>query len=443
VRTVLLISLDRVGATMSGPGIRYYHLAAELAREHEVTLVAPGAGDARIPNVETISLADAPAARARQFAGYDAVITRPLPVETARRFARRGVRLVFDLYVPVLSEQLAALTVQPEHHAAVTFHRLAMLDVRRALLTGDAFACASERQRDFWLGMLAMLGRLDLDRDAEDPTLRSLIDVVPFGVEQDPPRADAPALKGVVPGIAPDDSVLLWGGGVWNWLDPITPIRAVAELSRRRDDVKLVFMALRHPDVVLATAAERAVELARSLGVLDKHVFFNERWVDYAGRSALLSEADIGVSAHYDTLETHYSYRARLFDYFWARVPIVTTRGDVLGDLIEERGLGRVLAPGDVHGWVAAIEELLDGVEERRRVAVAYAALRAELSWANAAAPLRRLVQGEPAGRRPLLASGVLEAESLALRAEAAYAIGGVRGMVSRQLAKVAGSVRR
>ena len=428
---------------MSGPGIRYYHLAAELGRDLEVTLVAPGAGNAEIPNVETLSLADASAERMRQLAGYDVVITRPLRLEIGRRLARDGARLIFDLYVPILSEQLAALTVQPEHHAAAIFHRMAMLDVRHALVTGDAFVCASERQRNFWLGMLAMLGRLEVDRYAEDPTLRGLIDVVPFGVAQDPPRADVPVLKGVVPGIAPEDSVLLWGGGVWNWLDPLTPIRAVAELAHRRDDVKLVFMALRHPDVVMASAAERAVELAQSLGVFDTHVFFNERWVDYAGRNAFLFEADLGVSAHYDTLETRYAYRARLLDYFWAGLPTVTTRGDVLGDLVGERGLGRALAPEEVDEWVAAIEELLDDDGERRRVAHGLAELRAELSWANAAAPLRRLVHGEPSGRPPLLRSGVLEAESLALRAEAAYSIGGMRGMVSRRLAKVAGSVRR
>jgi glycosyltransferase involved in cell wall biosynthesis len=424
---------------MSGPGIRYYHLAAELGRDFEVTLVAPGAGDAHIPNVETMSLAEDASARARQFVGYDVVVTRPLPLETGRRLARSGARLIFDLYVPILSEQLAALTVQPEHHAAAVFHRMAMLDVRHTLVTGDAFVCASDRQRDFWLGMLATVGRLEVDRYVDDPTLRGLIDVVPFGVEQDPPRATGPVLKGVNPGITPEDRVLLWGGGVWNWLDPLTPIRAVASLAQRRNDVKLVFLALRHPDVVVASAAERAVELARSLGVLNKHVFFNERWVDYDARRAYLREADLGVSAHYDTLETRYAYRARLLDYFWAGLPTITTRGDVLADLVDERGLGATLPENDVEGWSASIERLLDDGDERGRIAERLERVRSELSWANAVAPLRRLVRGPPSARRLRLKTGALMTESLLLRAEAAYSIGGLHGMVSRQVAKVAG----
>jgi glycosyltransferase involved in cell wall biosynthesis len=287
--------------------------------------------------------------------------------------------------------------------------------------------------------MLATLGRLEFDRYVDDPTLRGLIDVVPFGVEQDSPRATEPALKGVVPGIMPEDRVLLWGGGVWNWLDPLTPIRAVAQVAQQRHDVKLVFLALKHPDVVMALAAERAVELARSLGVLDKCVFFNERWVDYDARRAYLREADLGISAHYDSLETRYAYRARLLDYFWARLPTITTRGDVLGDLVDERGLGATLPENDVEGWTASIERLLDDGDVRGRIAERLERVCSELSWANAVAPLRRLVEGAASTRRSRLKTSALVAESLLLRAEAAYSIGGLHGMVSRQVAKVAG----
>ena len=42
------------------------------------------------------------------------------------------------------------------------------------------------------------------------------------------------ALKGVVPGIGADDKVILWGGGIYNWFDPLTLIRAVDRLRQRR-----------------------------------------------------------------------------------------------------------------------------------------------------------------------------------------------------------------
>jgi hypothetical protein len=56
------------------------------------------------------------------------------------------------------------------------------------LRVGDFFLCASERQRDYWLGWLEALGRVNPRTHGADPDLRGLIDVVPFGVPSEPPR---------------------------------------------------------------------------------------------------------------------------------------------------------------------------------------------------------------------------------------------------------------
>src|SRR5205814_489039 len=120
-------------------------------------------------------------------------------------------------------------------------------------------------QRDLWLGFLAALGRIDEHQYARDPTLRSLVDVVPFGMPTEPPLSAGPVLKGVVEGIGRDDRVLLWGGGIWDWLDPLTVIRAVAALPR--DDVRLFFLGTRHPHPGMREmpVARRARELADEL----------------------------------------------------------------------------------------------------------------------------------------------------------------------------------
>ena len=49
-----------------------------------------------------------------------------------------------------------------------------------------------------------------------------------------------------------------------------------------------------------------------------------------------------------------------MLDYLWAGLPVVATRGDALGDLVEREGLGRTVRPGDVDGFAAACRELLD-----------------------------------------------------------------------------------
>src|SRR5262249_32184893 len=112
----------------------------------------------------------------------------------------------------------------------------------------DAFVCASEAQRDLWLGALLQLGRVNHERFAADPALRDLIDVVPFGIDHVPPQHDEPVLKGVLPGIGRSDRVPLWPAGIWTWFDPLTVIDAVAQVARTRDDVRLVFLGMQHPN---------------------------------------------------------------------------------------------------------------------------------------------------------------------------------------------------
>ena len=159
---------------------------------------------------------------------------------------------------------------------------------------------------------------------------------MPFGLAETPPVHERQVLKGVVPGIGPDDKVILWGGGVYNWFDPLVLLRAVDRLRHRRADVRLFFLGLRHPnpDVPEMRMAVAMRELSEELGLTDRFVFFNEDWVAYEDRQNYLLEADVAVSTHLDHVETAFSFRTRILDYLWASLPLVTTAGDALADLI-------------------------------------------------------------------------------------------------------------
>jgi hypothetical protein len=258
------------------------------------------------------------------------------------------------------------------------------------LARGDFFTCASEKQRDFWLGQLAAMGRINpLTYDANE-TLGNLISIVPFGVSDAPPRKTRDVLKGVVPGIGHDDKVILWGGGIYNWFDPLTLLHAVDKLRARLPEVRVYFLGLKHPNphVPEMRMAVETVRLADRLGLTGTHAFFNEGWVEYDDRQNYLLESDVGISTHLDHVETEFSFRTRILDYFWAGLPVVATAGDSLATIIEEQGAGITVAAGDVDLLEAALYDLLSDDDRSAACRRASAAISETFRWSTALAPL-------------------------------------------------------
>jgi len=297
--------------------------------------------------------------------------------------------IVADIYDPFHLENLEQTRGRPEvERHEVIDHLTGVLNDQ--LRRGDFFLAASPRQRDFWMGSLAALGRVNPSTYEQDPTMSGLVDVVPFGLPSVPPVKRRPVLRGVVPGIGADDVVLLWAGGVYNWFDPLTLVRAVDRLRADTPTVRLFFLGLQHPnpDIPAMSMATELRQLSDELGLTGVHVFFNDGWVPYDERADYLLEADLGVSTHLDHVETAYSFRTRILDYIWATLPIVTTQGDAFAELVEARSLGATAAAGDVEGLTDALRSLVGDPALRTACRTRLAALAPELSWDLALAPL-------------------------------------------------------
>jgi glycosyltransferase involved in cell wall biosynthesis len=354
-RRILIVTHDLVGEEMAGPAIRCWEFARVLSREAAVTLTTPFPTRA-VP--ETFRLVEYDAHNLISLAAASDVII--LSGYTLWKFpflAKSPAALVVDLYDPFLLETLPLLAGEPGEERDRKHGDI--LDALTDLLVwGDFFLCASERQRDYWLGWLNAVDRINPTTYDEDPTLRRLIDVVEFGLPDEPPVHTQRVLKGVHPGIAETDHVLVWAGGVYNWFDPLTLIRALERVATQRTDVKLVFLGIGHPnpDVDHLEMADKAVALSRDLGLYEQSVFFYH-WTPYHERVNYLLEADVGVSLHFAHLETHFSFRTRLLDHIWTALPTIVTRGDVLSTLVEEQRLGWVVDYEDVSGVAAAILE--------------------------------------------------------------------------------------
>ncbi len=405
---VLVVSAEPVGPLMAGPAIRARELARALAAEHEVTLAAPAPSerpDERVALVEA-GFADYEMLAA-QIAAADVVVAQELPPRLLSRLPRMSTRLVADLYNPSVFEVLEAGREKPAGPRRRQ-QRSVALGVVAHLAAAGQVVCASEKQRDLWLGAMAAHGLVTLEAYDADPSLRSIIDVVPFGLQSEPPLpGDPPPIRERFPAIAPDDRIVLWNGGIWNWLDAESAIDAVGLLEERRRGgprTHLVFMGVDRPQVepvdAMAATARSLAHLKRS-GLEGRVVHVGRGWVPYAERGAWLLEADAGISAHHDHLETRFAFRTRILDCLWAGLPVVATSGDSLAELVESERLGATVPPGDAPALAAELERLLDDPARLARTSEAVRAKARELTWERAAAPLLRFCAAPARGGGP------------------------------------------
>ena len=259
----------------------------------------------------------------------------------------------------------------------------------------DFILCASEEQRALYLGQLASLGRVNTLNYLRDDTLRSLLTVVPFGIESNAPEHKNKVLRGVREGFGPDDRILLLSGGLYDWFDPETLIRAVARLAQDHPNVRLFFQGTKHPHpgVPEMPVLRESRELASRLGVLGVNVFFNDAWVEYSERSNFLLEADAGVSTHFQHLETTFSFRTRILDYIWARLPMVVTDGDHFARVVREHGLGIVVPERDEEALREALARTLFDEQFREDVASRFDLVREHYMWPVVLEPLVEFVR--------------------------------------------------
>lgn len=355
---VLVITGDVLGAKMAGPAIRAWEMSKALHEVCEVRLVSTQASTLTHDEFHVSFAVDAELKR--QVAWCDVLVFQGYTLSTFPWIAKTGKIIVADIYDPMHLEYLEqGKDDSARKRTKMTEYISEVLNVQLEL--ADFMLCASEKQRDFWLGQLSAVSRINPLVYDRDPSLRSLIDIAPFGISNTPAVQTRHAIKGEVAGIEADDQVIIWGGGVYNWFDPLTLIRAVAQLVPAHPKLRLYFLGVKHPnpDVPAMRMAAETMQLADELGLTDSHVFFNTEWVDYEDRVNYLLDADLGVSTHFEHVETAFSFRTRILDYLWAGLPIVSTEGDTFAGLIEAHDLGATVPPENVDALAAAIEGVL------------------------------------------------------------------------------------
>ena len=341
---ICIISYDVIGKNMAGPGIRFYEFARILSNYLDVTLVTPNKIDIGTEGFK---------ARQYKLGSYKSLQKYVDKADTIliqghilyyfpflRNF--KG-KIIVDLYNPFNLESLEMFK-DSDITERIRIDKNNLNILKMQLSIGDFFICASEKQRDYWIGMLNAMGRINPYSYDSDKTLRNLIDIVSSGMPSQPPKRTTSYIGDKIPGIQERDNIILWGGGIWNWLDPITAIKAIWEVTRGKHNIKMVFMGIKHPDSNLPEMRKciEAIQLSKELGLYEKIVFFHE-WTPYDLRQIFLLDSDVGLSIHQERIETEFSYRTRVIDYIWARLPIITTEGDSVAKMVKAENIGEVV----------------------------------------------------------------------------------------------------
>lgn len=433
-RRVLIITLEPISKRMAGPAIRAVEIGKQLALEHEVTVFSPHATDFKngneICNLDKFKLhcRGSKTDLYRLAQNQDIIIIQANVLKPYPALAELGKYLLVDLYDPYLLSVLAQFEV--DSASANASYRLMHQVLKKHMINADFSFCASEKQLDYWMGRYCAIGRLTPEMYGFDRSFRKLIDVVPFGLPDQAPQRTGPGVRGVVSGISQDDFLLLWGGGIWEWFDPLTVIEAVKMVSAAHPHVKLYFMGYKspNPQVGLMQMSVKAKDLAEKLGILNKNVFFSESWTAYEDRVNCLLDADVAVSAHFDLPETRFSFRTRILDYFWAGLPILTSKGDELADRIEREQAGIALPYQDANAWAQAIERLIVNKRECEEMAAASMQLAESYKWSAVVEPIRKFCADpyHPPSFKKITMPSIFE------RASAVYERGGKELIVKR-----------
>lgn len=350
----------------AGIGIRFVEIARVLRGDgHAITVLSPDAGKLEGCAAELITpdtlLATSQASDVAFVQGH---------VANAFFQQASAIPTVVDLYDPYIIENLhyyadrGAEVFQHDHFTLVN-----------SIARGDYFLCASEAQRQFYLGLLLACGRLNPMLFESDPRLESLIGIAPFGVQ--PPRA--PKMRDL-------DAPAILFGGIYDWYDPVAAIDAVAIARQSLPGATLTFT--HHPNPELTPQGKLGEAMAHAKAKGYDFVRF-EPWAAYADRAEFFEQFAIALLTFPRSIETDLSMRTRVYDYLWCGLPIVTSSAPGTDEILARYGAGAVVAQDDP---AAFARELVAIVRDRGRyerlARGAYDFVR-DHQWDRTLAPLR------------------------------------------------------
>ncbi|HEY9786897.1 MAG TPA: hypothetical protein V6D17_16015, partial [Candidatus Obscuribacterales bacterium] len=156
---------------MAGPAIRAFELGLALSDEFDVTVFSPHRASSafeaevrakrRLPPAFHLVTGASKAQLNNLAYQADAIFIQANVLKPNPGLASLGKYLIVDLYDPYLFSVL--VQYQTNDVAADASFRLMHKVLEQHMVSCDFSVCASERQRDYWIGRYCALGRITPD----------------------------------------------------------------------------------------------------------------------------------------------------------------------------------------------------------------------------------------------------------------------------------------
>lgn len=232
------------------------------------------------------------------------------------------------------------------------------------LRRADRFSTASFKQMYATLGELGSVGRLGR-HNCEHP----FVTVIPEAAYEEFLRPESyPALPVYRGKLFPSDAfAVLWSGGFNTWTDASTLAAALSLAMEQVPKLRFVATGGAIPGHDERTYHE-FLEAMETTGFTERCHMLG--WVEARQLFPIYKECDIGINIDALNYETMFGARNRLTNMLAASMPVLTTLGTEVTDIIDEAGLGYVVPIGDVQGLADALVRAARHPAERKTMGI-------------------------------------------------------------------------
>ncbi len=250
-----------------------------------------------------------------------------------------------DIYGDMLTIQQAYCFRKQSNRGMTT----SVAFMKEVLRSGDLFSVCGVPQKHMLVGEMAMAGRLTRENFGYEFSRVILPGSAPSpGRQQEEPKWT----WGDKLNISPDDFLVLWCGGYNTWTDVETLFRGMEFAMRRNPRVHYVSVGESTYEAPQTVYSELQNMIAASSHRDHFHLVGWQPWQKVAD-FYLLSDLGLNIDAmHYETI---YGTRTRLVEMIGAGLPVLSSTGSELSNLLSSWGAGLCFEVGDWQGLGEAI----------------------------------------------------------------------------------------